>query len=209
MIGLKNLANDGKRRPEILVDMDDVLVDWRGEALRQATDHPELRRLLDAEAWTHHDLFTSVRDVCGAHLNAELYRVIEQPHFHRDLPWIPGGKEALADMEELGYEVRIVTWPWAGHQTCASEKLESVRRHLGRAWESRVIITSEKAAVLGQVLIDDKPHAGTLDGYPPPWVHVLFEDSPVCVKKFATHPPEYRLPNWSKWREVIQPLVSR
>lgn len=193
------------KEPVIGIDLDDTLRDWRGELLRRMNN---VGILLDGDAWTKPDLFETTRELYGDDAVREMFRIVEEPNFHLELPLLPAVQTALYEILELGYEARIITWPWAGHKTCASENLEYVRRHFGYDWEARTIITGRKADVRVRVLVDDKPGAASFDQYPATWRHIMFDGSPVSLSKFAPHAPEHRLSSWQHWRRVIEPLLN-
>jgi len=192
--------------PEVGIDLDDTLRDWRGALLRKMGT---VGILLSGDDWTKPDLFETTRELYGEDAVREMFRIVEEPNFHLELPLLPGAATAIIEMLELGIEGRIITWPWAKHKTCASENLEFIRQHFGHDWETRTIITSRKADVRVRLLIDDKPGAATFDKYPPTWRHVMFDGSPVSLSKFALHPPEHRLSSWMNWRQVIEPLLAK
>ena len=90
-------------------------------------------------------------------------------------------------MLEAGHDVFLCTSPLTGSRWCAPEKLAWVERHLGPAWVSRTIITSDKTLVGDRlqpcVLVDDQP---TITGAAsPPWTHVLF-DAPYNQSRART-----------------------
>ncbi len=69
-----------------------------------------------------------------------------------------GSIEALMEMEALGFDIKIVTSPILTSLYCVQEKLNWIRKYLGPSWLKRVIICSDKTAVRGDFLIDDKPY---------------------------------------------------
>lgn len=147
-----------------LVDMDNVLAGWTDgiiEGLLRAGYSPEV---LDLTRWDL-GMDESTRRI--------VRRTQATPGFYRNLRPIEGGAEGLAELERLGYEVFICSTPDATNVTCASDKLEWVREHLGEAWVKRVILTHPKSLVRGAVLIDDKPVIDDIDEAE--WVRVVFD----------------------------------
>src|SRR5690606_8162347 len=92
-------------------------------------------------------------------LDAEHSAIIDRlmilPGFYASLSPIEGALEAL-DRLAKEHEVLLVSTPWAGHLTCANEKADWVRRHLGHEWERQIVLTHDKTLVHGDVLIDDR-----------------------------------------------------
>jgi hypothetical protein len=85
---------------------------------------------------------------------------------------------------------------------CASEKYEWVVRHFGQGAAGRVIMTSDKTAVRGDVLIDDKPRI--TGAHTPTWKHVLF-DAPY--NQAARGRP--RLLSWGGWEDAVVAALKR
>lgn len=176
----------------VLVDMDGVIADW-GRAYGESLD----RHGYAAAGIPRH------RDQTGFNLNAgrtaEEKRIIAsvmvEPGFYSRLQPIPGAMTALKTMLKEGHDVRIVTSPWVSNRTCASDKLNWVVERYGSHWGARVIITTDKTLVHGDVLIDDKP---SVTGVAEPlWTHILF-DQPY--NRDVDRP---RITAWSEWRRVL------
>ncbi|XP_010814863.1 5'(3')-deoxyribonucleotidase, cytosolic type isoform X2 [Bos taurus] len=76
-----------------------------------------------------------------------------------------------------------------------------VEKHLGPQFVERIILTSDKTVISGDLLIDDKE---VIQGHEetPSWEHILF----TCChnQHLALPPPRRRLRSWSdNWREII------
>ena len=121
--------------------------------------------------------------------------VYSQPGFYRDLPAIPGGREALHAMLELGWDVHVCTAPIEQYQNCVAEKFAWVERHLGRDWCRRIVLTSDKTVVHGDWLLDDK--VDIVGCRAPTWRHALFDSA---HNRGVAHP--HRI-DWRNWREVL------
>lgn len=87
---------------------------------------------------------------------------------YSDLPLIKDAVTGLAELEQLGFDVWILTKiprenPWA-----ATEKLQWVRRHLPHPLHDKVIITPDKGCVgcYRDVLIDDHPEWANACNFP-------------------------------------------
>ncbi len=109
---------------------------------------------------------------------------------------IPGAKEALEEMTRRKHEVFICTQPNPASPTCVQEKYDSIRKHFGRDWERRTILTYDKTLVHGDIIIDDKP---TLKGVKvPSWEHVAYGHL-----RRSGQDTRRRILSWSNWREVL------
>jgi 5'-nucleotidase len=125
--------------------------------------------------------------------------VMIDPSFYSALEPIPGSRTALRQMLKEGHDVRIVTSPWVSNPTCASDKLNWVVRQYGAHWGQRVIITTDKTLVRGDVLVDDKPEVTGVER--PSWVHVLF------TQPYNVDVLKPRLNAWTEWREMLEQVV--
>lgn len=95
-----------------------------------------------------------------------------QKGFFLSLQLIDGAKESLEYLAQKGYTVRICTTPILRNMYCSSEKLEWVKKHLGRGFGRKVIIAKDKTLINGDILIDDKPNVeGAIS---PAWEHIVF-----------------------------------
>lgn len=154
----------------ILVDMDGVIADWGAEYGRQLS-------ILGEEADNiprHRDQRSFNLDAGRTKREQQLIAIaMNDSEFYRNLAPIPGAKTALKAALKAGHDVRIVTSPWVSNPTCASDKLNWVVRYYGAHWGQRVIITTDKTLVRGDVLIDDKPEVTGSDD--PTWEHILFD----------------------------------
>ena len=177
----------------ILVDMDGVIADWGaayGESLDAfGADAADIPRHKDQRSFNLNDGRTDrERAIIGA--------VLVEPGFYSRLQPIPGAKPALRAMRKAGHDVRIVTSPWVSNPTCASDKLNWVADRYGSHWAARVIITTDKTLVHGDVLIDDKPEVTGIET--PSWEHVLFDqpyNRDVTGKR--------RIRDWAEWEQVL------
>jgi len=175
----------------ILVDQDNVLADFdAGFRAAWRAAHPQAPGVAEAErrAW-------NIRDDLPETWRAAAMRVYSASGFFRSLPAIPGGREALEKMLELGWNVRICTAPIEQYQNCVAEKFAWVERHLGPQWCRRIVLTADKTVVQGEWLIDDKVEI--TGSHPPAWRHALFDSH---HNRSAAHPVRV---NWRNWYEVL------
>lgn len=178
----------------ILVDMDGVLCHWNHE-------YDRLLDLADPEKLITRTPEQRTFDLFGGRPEAHqkmILDVMNTPGFYRNLAPIEGGKEALNEMIELGHTVYLVSSPFPSNPTCASDKFAWVIEHLGEEWAQRLILTMDKTAVVGDVLIDDKPkiHGKVV----PEWTHVVF-DAPWNQEEHD----KPRVMDWSDWKSVVLP----
>jgi len=177
----------------VLVDMDGVIADW-GAAYGASLD------AFGPAAWgipRHSDQRSfNLKEGRTVAEKRIIDLVMVEPGFYSRLQPIPGASWALRSMHQRGHDVRIVTSPFVSNPTCASDKLNWVREHYGDRWAQRVILTTDKTLVWGDVLIDDKPEVtGDVE---PAWEHVLFDqpyNRDVTGKR--------RIRDWDEWEKVL------
>jgi len=148
--------------PIVLVDMDGCLVDWdRGFAQAWGGRSPIDRRLS-----------YSMEECVPAAMKAEATALFHSEGFFLGLPPMAGGVAAMRRLAAMGYRVFLCTSPVLSSVNCAGEKFEWVRAHLGAEWVRQIILTSDKTAVRGDVLIDDKPNI--TGAHYPVWQQLMF-----------------------------------
>ncbi|MDX1378507.1 MAG: hypothetical protein R3307_06640, partial [Anaerolineales bacterium] len=121
--------------------------------------------------------------------------IVWKSGFFRDMPPIDGGKAALTEMGEMGFEVFICTSPLSTYQNCVLEKFEWVEKHLGSRWVSRIILTKDKTLVKADYLIDDKPRITGVENTPS-WEHILYD------RPYNRQVDKKRL-TWNNWKSVL------
>lgn len=135
----------------ILVDMDSIVVDllpaWVNAYNDKYNDNFTVEQIT---TWDWHEL---VRPECGF----DLYKIVEQPGFLRNLPSIPGALSGVAGLVEQGHEVLLCTAAMSAENT--KDKVEWVEEHFGfLGWRSKnMIIANKKSWVEADALIDDSP----------------------------------------------------
>lgn len=144
----------------ILVDMDGPLADFDGK----------FYALTDARGYLMHGGAVSGANPCEVHRFATdciddrrerdaAYREVAYTDWFRDLPPTIGAIEGinlLADHPDVA-DVYICTKPMERNRLCRDAKADWVRRHLGREWERRLILSPDKGMVRGDILLDDAP----------------------------------------------------
>jgi len=177
--------------PVVLVDMDGCLVDWDAGFMAAWRGRSPIIRSL---SYSMEECVPSThRDEC-----LELYH---SAGFFRSLPPMAGGVEAVRALAAAGYRVFLCTAPVTTSEHCAGEKFEWVREHLGPEWVPRIILTSDKTFVRGDVLIDDKPKI--TGAHHPTWQQLLF--SAPYNTKLA---PRARLDTWTDAAHVVATVNS-
>ena len=112
------------------------------------------------------------------------------------------GVESVKALAAAGYRVYLCTAPVTTSAHCAGEKFEWVRKNLGPEWVPKIILTSDKTAVRGDVLIDDKPKI--VGGCSAVWAQLLF-DAPY--NRTVTHLP--RLSRWIDCESKLEAMLKK
>jgi 5'-nucleotidase len=178
----------------VLVDQDGVIADWGlqwdesldefGEPAAGIPRHAEQKSF-------------NIKSGLTRHQRRIVDTIFDDPYFYRDLKPIPGSRTALRQMLKAGHDVRIVTSPWVSNPRCASDKINWVRRYYGNEWAHRVIVTTDKTFVRGDILIDDRPQV--TGAHTPTWEHVLFTQ-PYNADPLYT---QRRINAWPEWQQII------
>lgn len=182
-------------RPVVLVDQDGVLARWQDmfdHLLRTTLPHIEpipFEKITSFKTQKFYD----------EKYKAEIQDMMNTPNYYRNLDPMEGAKDAMNELAEK-YDVMICTAPYISNSTCASEKMGWIEEHLGAEWLDRVIITSDKTLVNGDVLIDDKPNI-TGRSLTPSWKHIVF-DAPY------NRDHKLRINHWSEGLKVVDEVLA-
>ncbi|MBN2303039.1 MAG: 5'-3'-deoxyribonucleotidase [Anaerolineae bacterium] len=177
----------------ILVDMDGVIADFEGGFLQRWRDqHPDKS-------------YIPIADRRGFYIQAQypedyapdVRAIFQAPGFFRDLPPIPGGLDALRELDALDHEVFICSSPLAHYHNCVLEKYLWVDDQLGPAWIERVVLTRDKTLIHADILIDDRLQIVGREA--PTWEHIVY-DQPY--NRADTGDLKRRL-TWETWRAVL------
>lgn len=175
----------------ILIDMDGVIADFDTELLqRWRTRHPDKLYIPLEER----NLFY-VRDQYPEELKPLVLEILLESSFFTEMAPMPGAKEALEEMEQLGFQVFICTSPLTSYKNCVCEKYQWVENYLGPAWVKRMILTKDKTLVRGDYLIDDKPVITGVESNPS-WEHILYD------RPYNKNVDRKRI-TWMNWKEVL------
>lgn len=176
----------------ILVDADGVIANWGDEWDRHAAErlHLGLKLTKDQKDFN----LRKGLDDAGARAVQE---IMDRPDFYRVLKPMEGAQEALHRLAKE-HEVFIVTAPWISNPTCASDKIEWVKQHIGPEWGERVVIAKDKSIVSGDILIDDRPDV--LNAHRANWTQVFY------TQPYNAHMKGPRIHSWvgDEWLEVIE-----
>jgi 5'-nucleotidase len=177
----------------ILVDMDDVLADFDGEFYRRWNlRHPEKPVVPPEERICFY-----IKDELSEEYKPLVREINTEKGFIRSLPEIQGGIKAVNELLNMGNEVFICTAPLDSYYNCVLEKYEWVEEHMGFEWTKRLILTKEKALILGDILIDDKPDIK--NEHLAKWEQILFD------KSYNRHITGKRRLTWYNWKEILLP----
>lgn len=158
------------RKPLVLLDLDGVIVDLWAEMWRQVSrfaDEDGFEAEIPAELLTWHIKIEHEAT------DRAVQRAFRFPGLFAAPEPIPGAVEAVRRLRREA-DVYFCSSPFIGNPTCASDKLDWVRRHLGSWAPSRTVLTMHKHLVLGDVLVDDRPELHPTEGVEPAWRQLLF-----------------------------------
>uniref|UniRef100_A0A7S0Y5J2 Uncharacterized protein n=1 Tax=Hemiselmis andersenii TaxID=464988 RepID=A0A7S0Y5J2_HEMAN len=166
------MASEVFRGRTVLVDMDNTIVDWDREFAARWEKSPEAEAG-DSELILGRTHFEMEENFSEGPRRERAKQIMKETGFYESLQPFEGALRALEAMSAAGASVLLVTSPHpfcAGE--CANEKFRWVEKHLGKEWESNLIITRDKTFVAGDILVDDKP---LVTGRAlPTWVQVHF-----------------------------------
>jgi len=136
----------------VLLDVDDVVCDFRGRAWSVAKElfSRDLPEPSEHGVW---DVAASM--ALTKEETAELWEVLGMPGMAQCLEPLPGALEAVPKLEALA-EVVFVTAPFDESPTWVFDRTCWLRKLFGRTVAERTVFTHNKKAVCGRVLVDDK-----------------------------------------------------
>lgn len=142
----------------VLLDVDGVLSDFVGSWIKLLNAHFD-------RSWTHADV--THFDVCESldipvDQRGDAKRLISEfPNFAATHDVLPGAIEGVFWLQHVA-DVYIVTSPWNSHPTWTSDREKWLKKYFG-IHHDRVVHTSAKHVVSGDILVDDK--TSTLDAW--------------------------------------------
>lgn len=179
----------------ILIDVDDTIANF-SLAIETAwrKRHPDLPYIDSStqEDWKSEMLYEKL---LGKEAGAEIAEIYSSESFYDDVPPIAGFVNAMNEMLAEGHDVRMCTSYVRGSPHMLGGKVRWIERHLGSEWENRVILTRDKTAIVGDILVDDSLRVR--GACTPTWKQVVF-DRPH--NKNSDLP---RLTDWREWRSIV------
>ena len=161
-------------KESLLIDMDGVMADTMGGAFDYVEQH-------FGHSLAHED----IEDYWFAGLPREdMLTAFRSDGFYRNLDVMTGAVRAIKRLrEEYGGNVYVCSAPMEGAPHCETEKRDWLSEYFDAEFARQAIITANKAAVPGRVIIEDNPHiAGGI------WQPVIF-DQPY--NRTVTYPRMY------------------
>jgi 5'-nucleotidase len=184
--------------PTILVDMDGVLAWWEKRFISEMRRrHPNIR-MFDFGVRTELDQ-TYIDKIFDTD---EVQDVLRTPGFYLGLDAVAGGRDALFQMRDLGFNVDVCTSPSLRNPTCASDKYHWVERELDRDFARKTIITFDKTSINGDVLVDDKVKVRGF--HQPVWTHIVFDQS---YNRADQNRP--RIIDWGNWHLPVHSVLQQ
>jgi len=137
----------------ILLDMDEVLVDFVGPWLARTRPHIAYDDIM-AMDWGKAGNLQSLLDITSEDFIAELK--LFPPSWWQGLPWMPGGQELLKLVVDSGVPWAICSAPSACPNSAAG-KTHWVADQLGDLGKKKLILVDDKSFLAhpGVILIDD------------------------------------------------------
>lgn len=179
--------------------MDNTIVDYdkRFHELVATILPPEV-----IQAWDKTNYW--IEDSFPKEYHQAMHDVIASEGFFLHMLPKPGALEAIQELVEENYKVKLCTTPHPESIYCIDEKKKWVDQYLGPKFVGEMVFSHDKTEVDGHILIDDRDDIISSGKHTPKWKQVLF-DASYNQKSDLPH----RLKGWSQWREVIEPLTKK
>lgn len=183
----------------VLLDVDGVIADFSGLYLRLATIITGCPYSVNEVTEWNIAKAIKLPEWAKEKLNGRL----SIPGLAREIEALPGAVRAVKRIAEIA-DVYFVTAPLAVCPTWAADREAWLVEHFGASLGGRVISTSHKGPIAGDVMIDDKPEnlddwvSAGHDGVPLLW------DAPYNRKSRAGR----RVGNWREAITVIETVRS-
>ena len=142
-----------RTRPRFLCDVDDVICNYK-QGFIAAVNASGVRQLKPDHVFTDWDLSKSLGLTDTE--DDKVYALINLPGFAQNLSPLPGAIEGVKKIMEIA-DVLFVTSPLKTSQTWGYDRMHWLQKYFGEEQGKKVVSTSEKYAVEGDFLLDDKP----------------------------------------------------
>nr|WP_269451963.1 hypothetical protein [Tessaracoccus coleopterorum] len=155
------------RKPVILKDMDNTDYDWSGRLNEILLDLDPTFPVVPEGQRLNYNHFAATDD----YDRSTLHRALNRPDFYHNMPRVPGAIESTEAFLDAGCPVFHVSTPALLNPGCVAGKVADLTRDYGPGRLKRLILTTDKTVIRGDVLFDDKPEicgTGNRD-----WRHVL------------------------------------
>lgn len=201
---------DKKEKCILLIDMDGVVFDWVGGIYNRVKESdPELSdKLVPYENLTEFYIET----VHPEEVQPAIVEAKTRKGLYNSLPPLQGAIEALKDIEENCsdfIDAFICSSPVVVYEDCMShsEKVQSIKEHLGDYWVKRLILTKDKTLVRGHFLIDDKPEiTGAMN---PTWNQIVYDQPWNRSVGDGANSKGFTWADWPSLRDVgIKPMFN-
>ena len=183
----------------ILLDMDNTIVDFDGRF------HEMVTSILSAEAiqaWDKSKYW--IEDSFPKEHHKSIHSLIKSEGFFLHMAPKEGALEAIQEMLDEGYDVKLCTSPHGGSEYCIDEKKEWVKKYLGQKFVDEMIFSHDKTEVTGHVLIDDRDDIISKGKHTPNWTQILFH-----ANYNQTDDTMPRLTEWSNWKDVLYLILKK
>lgn len=180
------------RKPIILKDMDNTDFDWntRLNEILLSLD-PSFPIVAEGERLNYNHLAGDGHDA------DILKRALLHPEMYFDMDLIDGAVESTHTFLDAGCPVYFVTTPTLLNPGCVAGKVSDITKHYGKSMLDKLIITTDKTLVHGDVLFDDKPEI-TGARANPSWTQAMQHQD---FNAYVDHP--HRMMGWADLERVL------
>jgi len=186
------------RKPVILVDISNVLLDMENTCLNKWREYYPLFPFIPIDERKQHGIiedYTQLDPLYGRQMEA----MIHEPDFFNTTLLMEGAKGVLDEMEKKGYCVFICT-RFFRDGTNVRGKLQFIQRHFGQKWVDKTIFTRDKTLIHADAIIDDCPDI--VGSQVPTFTHIIFSQH---YNENQDDKP--RINKWSEWEPVVKNVM--
>lgn len=177
----------------VLLDMDGVIADLeKNFLLRWRQKYPDEIYIPLEQRNTYYIVDQYPREYSDA-----IRKIFAEPGFFLSLEPIEGSIQAIKELCEIGVDMFICTTPLDEYKNCVLEKYEWIDKYLGFTWTTKLVLTTDKTIIKGDILIDDRPVIKGVEV--PTWEHIIYD-----LPKNRSEKNKRRL-SWKNWKNIIFP----